>query len=245
MRVLSIYSIADLHLSGAVEKPMDVFGSRWRDHTAKIERHWRDLVRAEDSVIVPGDISWALTLDEALPDLRFIDSLPGVKYLGKGNHDFWWSTMAKMTAALDDAGITSIRFLYNNAYEIEDYIVCGSRGWYVEEKYQNTKDEVDYQKIVDREAARLELSFKAGEALRGERTLTMLCYLHFPPVFGDFVCREIVDVIKAHGVTHVYYGHIHGNYSAPRYFEFEGIGLSMISADFLNFVPMITMPIDY
>ena len=89
------------------------------------------------------------------------------------------------------------------------------------------------------------MSFAEGERLRGEREMTVLCYLHFPPVFGGFVCREIVDVIKAHGVRHCYFGHIHGKYDCPRYFEFEGIGFSMISADFLNFVPMITMPIDY
>ena len=224
---------------------MDIFGTRWRDHTEKIERHWRDLVRGDDSVIVPGDISWAMSLEDALPDLRFIDSLPGTKYLGKGNHDFWWATMSKMTDFLDENEITTIRFLYNNAYEIEDYIVCGSRGWYVEEKYQNTKDEVDYQKIVNREVARLEMSFSEGEKLRGEREMTTLCYLHFPPVFGSFVCREIVDVIKSHGVKNCYFGHIHGNYDAPKYFEFEGIGFSMISADYLNFVPMITMPFDY
>lgn len=242
---MSIYSIADLHLSGSVEKPMDIFGYRWQNHTEKIRTRWTNVVGDDDTVIVPGDISWALTLDEALPDLKFIDSLPGKKYLGKGNHDFWWSSVTKMKSYLDENGITTIDFLYNNAFEIEDYIVCGSRGWYVEERLQNTKDEVDYEKIVNREAIRTELSLTEAEKLRAGRDMTTLAYFHFPPVFNSFVCREIVDVLKKHGITHCYFGHIHGNYSAPRYFEFEGIGFTMISADFLDFVPMITMPFDY
>lgn len=243
---MSIFSIADLHLSGSVEKPMDIFGCRWRDHTAKIQKNWCNIVGPDDSVIVPGDISWALTLEEALADLKFIDALPGTKYIGKGNHDFWWSSMAKMTAYLEENGISSIRFLYNNAYEIEGYIVCGSRGWYVEEKYQKTKDEVDYQKIVNREALRLDMSLSEGERLRAERDdMQLLCYLHFPPVYGSFVCQEIVDVMKKHGVRSCYFGHIHGKYDVPRHFTYEEIGFTMISADFLNFVPMITMPFDY
>lgn len=242
---MSVYSIADLHLSGSVEKPMDIFGYRWKGHTEKIRKRWSDIVSSEDTVIVPGDISWALTFEEALTDLEFIDSLPGKKILGKGNHDFWWTTVTKMKTVLAQHNITTIDFLYNNAFEVEDYIICGSRGWYVEERLQNTRESVDYEKIVNREAGRLEISLTEGERLRGERPLTLLAYFHFPPVFNSFVCRELIDVLKKHGVKNCYFGHIHGTYNLPRSFVFEDISFTMISADFLDFIPMITMPFDY
>lgn len=242
---MSIYSIADLHLSGSVEKPMDIFGYRWRGHTEKIKTRWCNIVNDDDTVIVPGDISWALTMDEALTDLKFIDELPGRKILGKGNHDFWWTTVTKMKTILNENGITTIDFLYNNAFEIEDYIICGSRGWYVEERLQNTKDNVDYEKIVKREASRIELSLAEGDNIRNGREIPKLVYLHFPPVFNSFICREIIDVLKKFNVRNCYFGHIHGTYNLPRSFVFEDISFTMISADFLDFVPMITMPFDY
>ena len=242
---MSLFSIADLHLSGAVDKPMDIFGTRWRSHTEKIVKQWRAVVSEDDTVVVPGDISWAMSLSEALPDLKLIDSLPGKKIIGKGNHDFWWETLTKMNAYLSSNGITSISFLYNNAFETENYIICGSRGWYVEEKLQNTVGDVNYTKIVQREASRLEFSITEGEKLKKSCGKPILVYLHFPPAFGDFVCREIVDVLHRHSIKNVYFGHIHGNYSVPKTTEFEGVSMTLIAADYLNFVPMITMPIDF
>ena len=234
---MSIYSIADLHLSTSVAKPMDIFGYRWQGYTEKI---WCALVGEDDTVVVPGDISWAMSLGDALSDFRFIDDLPGKKILGKGNHDFWWTTVTKMRSYLSENGIGSIDFLYNNAFLVEDYVICGSRGW-----LQNTSDEVDYKKIVLREAARLEISLTEAARLSENGRFPILCYFHFPPVFNSFVCREIVDVLHAFGVKHCYFGHIHGNYTIPRTIDFEGISFTMIAADYLNFVPMITMPIDY
>ena len=239
---MSIYSIADLHLSTSVAKPMDIFGYRWQGYTEKIKKRWCALVGEDDTVVVPGDISWAMSLGDALSDFRFIDDLPGKKILGKGNHDFWWTTVTKMRSYLSENGIGSIDFLYNNAFLVEDYVICGSRGWYVEE---NTSDEVDYKKIVLREAARLEISLTEAARLSENGRFPILCYFHFPPVFNSFVCREIVDVLHAFGVKHCYFGHIHGNYTIPRTIDFEGISFTMIAADYLNFVPMITMPIDY
>ena len=112
---MSLFSIADLHLSLASPKPMDIFGARWTDHTEKIEKRWRAVVNGDDTVVVPGDISWAIDLTGALPDLKFIDSLPGTKILGKGNHDYWWSTAAKIGNLFEAEGITTIRLLQNNA----------------------------------------------------------------------------------------------------------------------------------
>ncbi len=241
---MSLFSIADLHLSLAAEKPMDVFGPRWTDHARKIEKNWRAIVTGDDTVVLPGDISWAMSLEEARTDLAFLDALPGKKLIGKGNHDFWWSTMTKMTAFTEKNGFTTLRFLYNNAYAVENYVVCGTRGWYVEEHLQNAREDAEYGKIVARESARLRMSLTEAEKLRGENT-PVLVYLHFPPVFRTFVCRELVDVLHEFSVRHCYFGHIHGVYNVPRSAEFEGIRMTMISADFLNFVPMITMPCDF
>ena len=224
---------------------MDVFGTRWISYTEKIKKNWHAVVSRDDTVVIPGDISWAMSLEEARADLAFIDSLPGKKIIGKGNHDYWWSTVTKMNAFLSECGLTSIDFLYNNAFECDDYIVCGTRGWYVEERLQNERDNADYAKIVAREAARLTISLKQAAALREKSGKIILVYFHFPPVFRSFVCRELIDVMHAFSIRYCYFGHIHGVYNLPRSTEFEGIHMTMISADFLNFVPMITMPFDF
>lgn len=242
---VSLFSIADLHLSSFREKPMDKFGARWQDHTNKLISRWNAVVTDGDTVVLPGDISWAMNLEEAREDLRLIHELPGKKLLGKGNHDYWWSTVTKMKQFLTDEGFDSIDFLYNNAVAAEDYVICGTRGWYVEKRLQNTTENVDYDKIVARESQRLRMSLEAAVKLQEEHGGDILSYMHFPPVFGSFVCRELVDVLKEFEVRHCYFGHIHGNYSVPRSVEFEGITFTLISADFLDFVPMITMPVDW
>ena len=241
---MSLYSIADLHLSQTVNKPMDKFGSRWTDHTNKLIKRWNAVVSENDTVVVPGDISWGISLEEALEDLLLIDKLPGKKLIGKGNHDYWWSTLTKMYQFLDDHSITTIQFLYNNVYETEDYIVCGTRGWYVEEKLQNVEN-ANYDKIVNRENIRLEMCLKEAEALRESSGKDILVYLHFPPVFKSFVCKEFVETLKKHNIKNCYFGHIHGQYNVQRTTEFDGIHFTLISSDFLDFIPMITMPLDY
>ena len=242
---MSLFSIADLHLSLAADKPMDVFGSRWKSYTEKLDTRWRAVVNPEDTVIIPGDISWAMTLEEATTDFAFINSLPGRKLIGKGNHDYWWATMTKMHQFTKENGFSTIDFLFNNAFECEDYIVCGTRGWYVEERLQNAAENADYAKIVAREAQRLTLSLKEASALRETTGRQILVYLHFPPVFRNFVCRELVDVMHAFDVKNCYFGHIHGVYNVPRSTVFEEISMTLISADFLDFTPMITAPYDY
>ena len=237
---MSLFVMADLHLSSDGSKSMEIFGPRWRDYMNKIRQNWSAVVQDEDTVIVPGDISWALKLEDAREDLLFLEALPGQKLIGKGNHDFWWSTAAKMTVMWEQNKITSIRMLYNNAYLLEDCIVCGTRGWFVEENQQHTVGSVDYMRIVNREVIRLRLSLDAAVKLREEdgRNLPILVFLHFPPVWNGFVCREIVDVLHEYGIKSCYFGHIHGAYYAPRTTEFEGIELTICSADALNFCPM-------
>ncbi len=234
---MSIYTIADLHLSGKVPKSMDVFGRRWVGYTEKIESRWRALVTEKDTVVIPGDISWAMTLPEAETDLRFLASLPGKKLLGKGNHDFWWATVSKMQKYLDTLGITNIDFLYNNAHRVEDRILCGTRGWFVEEGRQKTVTPVDYEKLVAREAIRLELCLREAVSLQLAAE-EILVFLHFPPVFENFVCRELLDVLHQYGIRRCFYGHIHSNYSLPHYAIFEDIRFSLVSADYLDFYPL-------
>lgn len=243
---MSLYVISDLHLSQSVDKSMEVFGARWTGYTEKINRNWRAVICDDDTVIVPGDISWASSLEDALPDLLFIDALPGRKLIGKGNHDFWWSTLTKIRAFFEKNGIKTIDILYNNAYELEDFIVCGTRGWFNDEKQQSAANDADYDKIVAREAGRLEISLKEAKELQKKSGYAkkILVFLHFPPVWGDYVCNEIISVLKEYDITKCYFGHIHGNYTAPRVINYDGIDFVITSADYLQFCPMPIWPED-
>lgn len=237
---MAIYTIADLHLSinDQTNKSMEVFGSRWNGYVDKLVYHWKNTVTDQDTVIVPGDISWALSLDEALQDLRFLDSLPGKKIIGKGNHDFWWSTAGKLHAFFQEHDIDSISLLHNNAYKIENKIICGTRGWFTDDSQQLTVSETDYAKIVNREVIRLELSLKQGVLLQDENNPEeILVFLHFPPVWGNFICPEIVEVLVKYGVKTCFFGHIHGGYNLPSVLYHEDVRFVRISADHLSFVP--------
>ena len=195
-------------------------------------------------MIVPGDISWATRLEESQSDLEFLNSLNGAKLLGKGNHDFWWSTASKMYKFFEKKGFDTLRILYNNAYVVEDRIVCGTRGWFPDESKQVTVGEVDYEKIVNREVGRLKLSLDAAKKLREEERetnghiLPIEVFLHFPPVWYDFCMTEMLEVLKQYGIERVYFGHIHGAYSVPRSFEHENITFILTSSDFLSFYPL-------
>ena len=241
---MSIYTIADLHLSLTVNKPMDVFGSRWTNHAEKIKKNWCAIVNDDDTVIVPGDISWGIDYEEAKLDFEFIESLPGKKILGKGNHDYWWGTMAKNKSFCNENNFKTIDFLFNNAFKVDEYIICGTRGWYVDEKLQNASNDVEYAKIVSREASRLRTSLEEAKKLQ-ESNEQILVFFHFPPVFGSFVCDDFIDILLEYGIKNCYFGHIHGTYNVPKTFEYKGISFSLVSADYLSFVPMIIMPYTY
>lgn len=243
---MSIFVLSDLHLSTdtAMNKSMEVFGSRWQDYISKIEKNWNAVVEDSDTVIVPGDISWATRLEESESDLCFLDRLNGKKLIGKGNHDFWWSTATKMNAFFEQKKITSLSILYNNAYIVEDRIVCGTRGWFPDESRQVTVGEVDHAKIVNREMIRIRLSLDAAKKLQTEyaekngNLLPITVFLHFPPVWGDFIMREFIDIFHEYGIKDCYFGHIHSAYSQPGKFEFEDITFTLTSSDFLNFYPL-------
>ena len=238
---MATYVIADLHLSEAVgcNKSMEIFGRRWTGYTEKIRKNWEALVAPEDTVIIPGDISWALALPEAEADLRFVDSLPGTKYLAKGNHDLWWSSMTKNLAACEGWGLGTLHFLFNNAHETEDFILAGSRGWFFDEDATGVPDGVDFEKVVAREAGRLRLSLNAAKQCPGYTTKETIAFMHFPPVWNGRAVASIVDVLSEFGIRRCYVGHVHGNYTAPPITEYRGIEFILASADYLDFVPRI------
>ncbi len=242
---MSLYVMADLHLSAAApDKSMDVFGNRWSGYMEKIRKNIAAILTDEDTLVIPGDISWALSLTDAGPDFDFIHSLPGRKIIGKGNHDFWWTTMAKTERFLSERGITNIEFLYNNAFYAEGFVLCGTRGWFYDPSSDKIPENTDYDKMIAREAARLDLSLSFGEELRREHPeAEMLAFIHFPVVWNGVALSPMIDVLKKHGVTRVYFGHIHGNYAVPPRIEYEGISFALISADYLNFCPRPILPL--
>lgn len=241
---MATYVIADLHLSEAVgcNKSMEVFGRRWTGYTEKIRKNWEALVNPEDSVIIPGDISWALALADAEADLRFVDSLPGTKYLTKGNHDLWWSSMAKNLAACQKWELSTIRFLFNNAYETDEFILAGSRGWFFDEDASGAPAGVDFDKVIAREAGRLRMSLSAAGNCDGYGKKETIAFMHFPPVWNGREVTPILDTLIEFGIKRCYVGHIHGNYLAPPLIEHRGIEFILVSADYLDFIPRIILP---
>ena len=235
---MSIYAIADLHLdTKSNQKSMEIFGNRWTDYVFKIQKNWNRLIRDTDTVIIPGDISWALNLGEAKHDLLWIDALPGKKILLKGNHDFWWSTASKMQHFFRENCITTIDVLNNTAFEVENYIIAGSRGWFTDPSMQNTAQKIDYSKIINREMIRLRMSLECAKKLQFQSNKEILVFLHFPPIWGDFRCEELLSLLKEFGISQCYFGHIHSTYNVPSVFEENNIRFQIISADYLDFIP--------
>ena len=236
---MALYAFADTHLSLSADKPMDIFGSRWKGHTEKIRGLWNNMISPEDTVVIAGDISWGLTLNDASQDLRFLASLPGKKILLKGNHDFWWTSLKKNEDFFRAEGIDSISLIQNNSINAGDFTVCGTRGWY-NDPQSNPHDNCDNKKIIAREVLRLRMSLE--HAVKNGDGRQIVLFMHFPPVFGTFVCRELVDMLHEFGITRCYFGHIHGSYRIPPVNVFEGIEFHIISADYLDFRPKLIEP---
>ncbi|MBP5209743.1 MAG: metallophosphoesterase [Clostridia bacterium] len=246
---MAVFVIADLHLSTAdgTDKSMEVFGPRWAGYTDRLSRGWRAVVGENDTVVVAGDISWALTLPEALSDLRFLDGLPGRKILLRGNHDYWWSTAAKMGRFCREEGLGTLSFLHNNAHAADGMLLCGTRGWFFDAEGESRGlTEADHEKIVLREVGRLRLSLAAAdEAARAgglPRETERVVFFHFPVVWGAGVCAPLLDVLKEHGIGRCYFGHIHG--ATATSFETEGIRMTLVAADALGFLPLLVRPTD-
>jgi len=203
---------------------MNIFKG-WDNHTERVEANWRRIVKPEDTVILPGDFSWALKIEESLPDFKFLESLPGKKLLLKGNHDLWWSTAKKLREFWQRNDIYSVDIVYNNCAVAEGFAIAGTRGWFY--------DDTGSKKVLFREAGRLEASLKAAQ----ETGKPVLVFLHYPPVFADYVCNEILDVLKAYNVQKVYYGHIHGSGAYNVVKQYDGIEFQLISCDCIEFTP--------
>lgn len=223
---MAIFAIGDLHLSLGTDKPMDVFPG-WEGYLPKLESKWRTLIQENDTVILAGDTSWAMRLQDTKADFDFLQTMPGRKWMLKGNHDYWWTTARKMESYIAANGWDTLHILHNNCCLVDGKALCGSRGWPFDDAAAQSA------KIMSREAGRLEMSLAAGDEAQ-ER----IAFLHYPPVFGNACARELVDVLKAHGVQRCFYGHLHGK--AIRYAvqgEREGIRYKLISADGLAFCP--------
>lgn len=221
---MALYAIGDLHLSLTADKSMEVFGPAWENYTARIAESLGTLT-AEDVLILAGDTSWGMSLEEAEADFLFLDRFPCKKYLVKGNHDYWWTTAAKLHRFFDEKGIHSLDILHNNSVPYGEYAVCGTRGWFLEEDAHNVK-------VLNREVGRLEASLKAA----GDRQVC--CFLHYPPLYQGYECPEILSLLEKYHVKQCCYGHLHGPAIRRR---LEGIrgetAFSLISADYLGFVP--------
>ncbi len=227
---MSLFAIADTHLSFGTDKPMDVFQG-WQDYESRLAENWRAIVRDTDTVVIAGDISWGMNLSETTPDFRFLHELPGRKIILKGNHDYWWSTRKKAETCFAENGLDTLSILFNNAFEVGSVAVCGTRGWLAE----SCSDED--RKVLLREAGRLQTSLDAAKAFSKEPVV----FLHYPPVNADGTwCEEIFSVLRKEGVRRVYYGHLHGpSCRMAVQGEKDGIRLTLISCDALRFSPKL------
>lgn len=221
---MALFTISDLHLSFGSDKPMDKFYG-WENYVDRIYSNWQRVVSENDTVVLPGDFSWALKLEDTLQDFKFLEKLKGEKVLLKGNHDLWWSTRKKLETFLKENDINSVSLVHNSIYETEEFCICGTRGWFF--------DDAANHKILNREALRLEASLQLAEKTGKQ----IMVFMHYPPVYNGQVCDEIFSVLKKHGVKTVYHGHIHGagrNNATP---ECDGITLKLISCDCIDFTP--------
>ncbi len=235
---MSIYAIGDLHLSLNREKPMDIFGGNWKNHEQKIKENWKNTVQDNDLVILPGDFSWEMHLKDMYNDFAYLNELPGKKLLLKGNHDYWWTTLAKMREFLQENKFENIDFVYNNSYLFEDKIIAGTRGWAL-------NDTENSDKMNHREEERLKLSLQSGVDNFGDKEI--ICIMHYPPIIEEnkndannqsknLKVSNYVQIMKDYNVKTCLYGHLHGE-SHKEAFEgiIEGINFKLVSSDYLDF----------
>ena len=225
---MALYAIGDLHLSLGAEKPMDVFGGKWLGYMDKL-REGMSCIGPDDVTVLLGDLSWALNLEGAVKDFAWINQIPGKKIILKGNHDYWWSTAAKFYKFCRENGFENQFILNNNHYEYDGWAICGTRGWFYEEDRGGKHDE----KVFKRELIRLEASLKsAGDANK-------MVFLHYPPRYRGYECREILELLEKYEVRRCYYGHLH---SDSHKLAVEGLWggteFRLVSADYVGFRPV-------
>ena len=226
---MSIFAIADLHLSFGTNKPMDVFGEEWEDHSEKIKQDWLKKVKPDDLVLLPGDFSWAMYLKDTDLDFKYLCNLPGKKIMLKGNHDYWWATIKSMKKYLEENNFENIDFLHNNSFEYKDYIICGTRGW------TNSENEDD-RKVLKREVLRLKLSIEDGIKKYGDHKKIIVC-MHYPP-FNNIEDEQysFINLMKQYNVEKCVYGHLHGpSHKEAKEGIIEGIKFKLVSSDYMDF----------
>ena len=227
---MALFTIADLHLSFNDNKSMNIFDG-WDNYVKRLEKNWKSIVTDNDTVVIAGDISWAMKLDDAVLDFSFINKLPGKKIILKGNHDYFWDTKKKMEKFLKDNNFDTISILFNCAYKVENFFVCGTRGWFYDAECDNDK------KILLREVGRLKTSLNDAKNQKAQP----IVFLHYPPVYGDKECKEIMDVLLENNIKKCYYGHLHGKFCHSKAVigDYRGVKLNLIAADYVKFTPVL------
>ena len=225
---MGLYAISDLHLALGGNKPMDVFGEHWYEHHEKIKNNWLCKITKEDTVLIAGDISWSMRMEEGLMDLDWIHELPGRKIFIRGNHDYWWQSISKLNNLYED-----MNFIQNNYFTYEDYAICGTRGWTCPGGEHFTEHD---EKIYSRELIRLKLSLDSAVKNGYKKFIVMI---HYPPTNEKFEETDLIKIFKEYGVKKVFYGHLHGH-SLKKVMvgEVEGVEYFLTSADYINFDPI-------
>ena len=224
---MALYAIGDLHLCLGAPKPMDVFGGAWLGYMDKL-KEGMSVIGPEDTTVLLGDLSWALDLNSSSADFAWINEIPGRKIILKGNHDYWWSTAAKFNKFCEENGFRDLHLLNNNFFEYENWAICGTRGWFFEEERSGAHDE----KVFKRELLRLEASLKAA----GDRE--KLVFLHYPPRYKGYECKEILELLEHYQVRRCFYGHLHGgSHKLAMEGLWEGTEFRLVAADYLGFRP--------
>ena len=225
---MALYAISDLHLAFNNDKPMDIFGEKWFKHDEKIKNNWLSQIDEKDTILIAGDISWAMKESESMADLEWIENLPGKKIISKGNHDYWWNSITKLNSKFENT-----KFLQNNYYVYGDYAICGSRGWICPGTDRFTEKD---EKIYLRELIRLRLSLDAAKNAGFNKFIVMI---HYPPTNEKFEESDFVKIFKEYNVEKVIYGHLHGP-ALHRVLngERDGVEYVMTSADYIDFNPV-------
>ena len=227
---MALFAISDLHLPLGVDKPMDIFGKNWANYVERLKENWISVVSEEDTVVMPGDFSWATYIEESKADFEFLCNLPGKKIILKGNHDYWWTTMNKLNEFVKDNGYDNVFFLQNNSFEYGDISICGTRGWQTPQPSLSVED----KKIYDREVLRLELSIKSAK-----NPDNIIVFTHFPPILKDYRENAMVDMLNKYNIKECIFGHIHSQ-GIKNVIEGDvaGINYSLVSCDYREFIPV-------
>lgn len=234
---MSIYAIGDLHLSFNENKPMNIFGNNWENHEEKIKTNWLKKIKEDDLIILPGDFSWAMHLEETKSDFEYLDSLPGKKILTKGNHDYWWTTLKSMRDFIKEHQFSNIDFLMNNAYVYENNVIVGTRGW----SFNETENS---EKMEEREKSRLENSIKCGlELIDNMDNYSIICVMHYPPITKSMIengkTSEYINIMNRYNIHTCIYAHLHGkSHEEAVEGKIGDLNLQLVSSDYLNFDPI-------